>query len=102
MDGRVVAVKCRRKNVSQKIEVDIDLLVILAKIAELFYSDLKWLSLGDGITFFTTFMRRQTDLRLEAEHLRRFHENFSGTDAEVRVPDVHYFSEDVLVMEFVH
>jgi predicted unusual protein kinase regulating ubiquinone biosynthesis (AarF/ABC1/UbiB family) len=102
MDGRVVALKCRRKNVGQKIEVDVELLVILAKIAELFYSDLKWLSLGDGITFFTHFMSRQTDLRLEAEHLRRFHENFSGRDAEVTVPEVYYDSEDVLVMEFVH
>ena len=35
-----------------------DVKVIIAKIAEFFYSDLKWLSLGDGITFFTSFMRR--------------------------------------------
>jgi predicted unusual protein kinase regulating ubiquinone biosynthesis (AarF/ABC1/UbiB family) len=103
MDGRVVALKCRRKNVDGKIAIDIDLLVIIAKIAEFFYSDLKWLSLGDGITFFTSFMRRQTDLRLEAEHLRRFRENFGvGSEVDVRIPDVYYDSEDVLVMEFVH
>ena len=44
------------------------------------------LNLSDSVSQFSHTMTAQTDLRVEAEHLRRFYNNFAAVGSSVRVP----------------
>lgn len=99
-DGRVVAVKLRRPHIDRQVAVDIALFRLLGSFVESVRSDLRWLSVRDGIDNFGTHLRHQLDFRVEARNLLRFGENFRR-DRFIRVPEVHHAADDILVTSFV-
>lgn len=103
VDGetREVAVKVRHPGVADRIWQDFQLLRPLAAMTTRVRT-LKSLNLSDSVAQFSHTMTAQTDLRVEAEHLRRFYNNFKGVGSSVRVPEpiAGYCTEDVLVETF--
>ncbi|KAI9325960.1 hypothetical protein DFJ73DRAFT_180318 [Zopfochytrium polystomum] len=69
---------------------------------EYVFPDAKWISLSDEVRVFSSMMRAQTNLRVEAEHLTKFSRNFKASNT-VQFPNplLEYCSNDVLVEEYV-
>jgi len=94
-----VAVKVRRQDVSAALDTDLAIFLRAAQFAEWMFPGLKWLSLADFVLQFSTYLRKQTDLRMEAANLQRFEHNIEPEKA--RVPGVHAATETVLVTDLV-
>jgi len=101
-DGnREVAVKVLRPGVRRKVERDAAILIGFARVAALRPA---WRA-NDPVghtRHFIEAIHDQTDLRIEAENYKRFHENFKGMPG-VRFPEIHHelSTSRVLVMEFI-
>lgn len=97
-----VAVKVRREKVVHLMDSDIKLLRMVAKTAEWLNPELQWLSMQDALDNFGWYLVQQLDLRVEAEHLTRFADDF-GTGGvkggRISVPKVFAATEAVLVTE---
>ena len=72
---REVIVKVRHPGTAEKIRLDFALLKPLAA-ASARVKALKGLSLKESVSQFSNTMTAQTDLRVEAAHLRRCYNNF--------------------------
>jgi len=98
-DGRDVAVKVLYPDIEATLKVDLVVVGWVLDVLERFYpiSDLDRLHRSMG-----EMLGRETDLRLEAQALRKMKRNFEG-DASVTLPEVDLaLSNDrVLVMSFV-
>lgn len=97
-----VAVKVRRENVVRLMETDLKLLRWAARAVEWFRPDLKWLSMDEALDNFGWYLVQQLDLRIEAEHLGHFAENFQSgrvRSGRITVPRVIAATEAVMVME---
>ena len=101
LDGEPVAVKIQRPEAAALVERDLVLMSAGARVLNLI-PPLRLLSLPGAVARFATAMRDQLDFRLEADHNRRFAENFASTEG-VRVPRLYegYCTKRVLVMEFI-
>lgn len=99
LEGRPVAVKVRRENVQEFMEIDLQFLKCAAVVAEAIWSELKWLMLDTALDDFGHYMISQVDFRNEAANLQRFAKNM--TTAFAGVPAVYAAREDVLVMELI-
>ncbi|CAE7650410.1 unnamed protein product [Symbiodinium pilosum] len=95
--GRPVAIKIRRDNVEEFLQLDFQFLRFAASLAETLWPNLKWLMLQSALQDFKQYMLSQVDFRHEASNLRRFAENFHHSAAQV--PKVFAASEQVLIME---
>jgi ubiquinone biosynthesis protein len=99
--GEIVALKVQRAEAKPQIERDLAILGVLARLAHRLPSAYL-LSLPGAVAAFGEALHGQLDFRLEAEHNRRFAENFAGVPA-VGVPALfpELCTERVLGMEFI-
>jgi len=101
-DGTVVAVKVRRPDIVEKIQLDRAILLPVARLLERLVPSLAVIALEGSLREFCRAVEAQTHLANEAAHNARFAANFSG-DPDVRVPRLHpaLSADTVLTMEFV-
>lgn len=100
--GKVVAVKVQRPHVADVIKVDLEIMHNLATIAEHHLHEARLINLVGLVTEFHANIRKELDLRLEANNMRRFAHNFAG-DPQIHVPAVYQelCTQHVLVMEYI-
>ena len=98
--GENVVVKVQRPNVSFVIQRDIDLLYILARLAERQSADLKLLDPVGIVKEFEKAIQRELDYNTELRNALRFKEAFKYHD-QIEIPDVYkkYSAKKVLTME---
>jgi len=92
-----VAVKIRRENIVDLLEMDLALLRWLARTVERVKPDLKWMAMEDAVENFGWYMTQQVDLQIEAHHAETVSRNFRRRPA-IRIPRVLAATESVLVM----
>jgi ubiquinone biosynthesis protein len=102
-DGEVVAVKIQRPEVREKMEEDILIMLLLARVAEKLIPDLRKNRLVMLLHEFSRWTARELDFKHEAQNAVLSRHYFSDYEG-VRIPRVHLelSSERTLVMEFVH
>ncbi|CAJ1406897.1 unnamed protein product [Effrenium voratum] len=96
-EGQEVAVKVRRSGIVPRLEVDLRLLKLAAQVVMGLKPSLKWMALDKALENFSVYMMQQVDLRKEADHMRRFTENFKKRK-NIQVPRIYANTESVLVM----
>lgn len=87
LDGRPVVVKVRRGGLSERIAEDTATLAYLAAVAERLAPRLRALDLVGMVREFRESLRRETDLSLEGQTIRRFRAALADVDG-VWIPDV--------------
>eukprot|EP01064_Diplonema_japonicum_P038057 TRINITY_DN9103_c0_g1_i1.p1 TRINITY_DN9103_c0_g1~~TRINITY_DN9103_c0_g1_i1.p1 ORF type:complete len:562 (+),score=134.65 TRINITY_DN9103_c0_g1_i1:55-1740(+) len=104
-EGPVVAVKVCHPHVRERIAIDFHVLNSVAKFVDNWYPSIRWMLLPRMAIAWTTHLAQQIDLRIEAENLDYFLQNFEGADtdrfATFPKPVRPYVSSTVLVEEFV-
>jgi len=98
--GKEVAVKIVHPGVKEVIDADIAIISSLAGLAERL-PHLKWMALKRAVEAFADALSDQLDMRLEADNLRRFGEQFSSSKLAVRFPRPISSTEHVLVEEYI-
>jgi ubiquinone biosynthesis protein len=100
--GALVAVKVRRPDVAEKVALDRSILLTGARFAERVVPSLRLVSVAEAVGTFCDAVEHQIHLANEADHNRRFRENFRDE------PELHFpalfeeaCSDEVLTMEFV-
>lgn len=101
-DGTEVAVKIRRLDIERKILVDIRILNFFLRLFRPFFSLYTRNSLEVLLTEFSSMIRKEVDMAMERENLRKFKAMYTRSD--VRMPDffAEYSNQDALVMSFEH
>lgn len=100
LDGRKVAVKIKRPGADRLALADLDLLTMLAELAEKHLPELARFHPRTIVEEFGRNLRREVNFLTEANAMARFG-RFFGPDSAVRVPEVCWdlSSTDLLVME---
>ncbi len=101
-DGEDVVVKVRRPNIEELIEVDLEIALHLATLAEEHIEDLRVYRPREIIEHFARVVEREQDYKSEANHIERFASQFLD-DKTVYVPKVfrQYTTRRVLTLEYV-
>lgn len=101
-DGTPVVLKVRRPAIRAKIEADLRIMGHVARLLESEIPEFRRYQPVQIVAEFARSLRRELDLAVEARHVDRFRENFSG-DPHIVVPRVHWewTSETMNVQEFV-
>lgn len=96
-----VAIKVLHPRVAKDIAHDLSIMSFFARVITLF-PGMQWLSLPEEVSVFGEMMRRQLDLRIEAENLLTFENNFASRNVPVSFPrPLKTFSTaDLLVEEY--
>ncbi|THB67855.1 MAG: AarF/ABC1/UbiB kinase family protein [Desulfovibrio sp.] len=99
-DGTQVAVKIRRLGILQGVLADIRLVTFFLRMFQPFFSRYTKNSLEAVLKEFTSMIKKEVDMAIEADHLRKFRETYGHCD--VRIPGFfpEYSSPDALVMTF--
>ena len=99
-DGRRVVVKVRRGGLAERVGEDVATLTYLAALAEHFRPDLRALDPVGMVREFRDSLRREMDLRLEGQTIRRFRVALADVP-NVWIPDVipEHTAEGVLTLE---
>lgn len=102
--GHAVAVKIQRPNIRQKIESDIDLLTLLAQLADTIIHESGFVTPRAIIEEFENALLAELNFRQEAQMLQRFKQNAEGKARTYVVPNVYpeLSCDTVLTMEFMH
>ena len=102
LDGDEVVVKVQRPDIEALVEVDLEILLHLALLAERHVEDLRLYRPSRIVQEFTRVLERELDFTTEASHLERFAGDFLGDDT-VYVPKVYraFTTRHVLTLEFV-
>ncbi len=97
-----VAVKVRRPDILEKVQLDRSILLLVSRGLERLVPSLRLMSLEAAMREFCRAVEEQIHLANEADHNRRFQENFAD-DPDVRFPQLvpELCSDSVLTMEFV-
>ena len=100
--GNVVAVKVQRPGVEDVIEADLEIMHNLASLAERYIDEARLMDAVGIVAEFSFNIRKELDLRLEANNMRRTAHNFAG-DKNLHVPEVYkeLCTKRVLVMEYI-
>ena len=100
VDGTDVAVKILRPNIEELFERDLKLLFWLAELLERFFPATRRLRPVEVIEVFSTSIKLELDLRMEASAGSELADNFSE-DTDFKVPKVYwdYTSQRVLTIE---
>ncbi len=100
-DGRVVAIKVQRPEVELQIERDLAILSFGARLLDRIPT-VRMLSLPGSVARFGVALHGQLDFRAEADHNRRFAQNFASVP-NVGVPGLvdDLCTRRVLVMDFI-
>ena len=99
-DGTSVVVKVQHKDIEERIQNDLEILVELAKLAEAYSPQLRRYSPVGTAEEFRRTLEAELDFTLEERHLERFTRNFEDDDSvHVPVPFPDRCSRRVLTME---
>lgn len=100
--GETVAVKVRRPDVLEKIQLDRALLLAFARWGERWFPSLRLAALEQAVARFCEAAEKQAHLRVEAQNNRRFRQCFA-TDPDIVFPALieEACTDRVLTMEFV-
>ncbi|NP_001229590.1 aarF domain containing kinase 2-like [Strongylocentrotus purpuratus] len=95
-----VAVKVLHPGIYESVHLDLRIINVFARILNLI-PGLHWLSPVDLVDEFESLMKNQINLKLEAENLERFHQNFSKVP-HVRIPQPvwPFVTNEILVETF--
>jgi len=101
-NGDEVAVKVQRPDIRRKIEIDLDILMDLARLAERHFEWAAYYELTGVVEEFRHTLLNELNYTVEAhnaDRLRRVHEG----DSYVRIPEIYweYTTPRVLTMEYV-
>ena len=97
-----VAIKVIHPNVDKLVNRDLKIIRFFAVLLNAIPT-LEWLSFPDEVDTFADMMRLQLDLRIEAENLAKFRQNFKDrTTVTFPYPYREYTTRDVLIEEFAH
>jgi ubiquinone biosynthesis protein len=101
-DGAVVAVKVRRPDIVEKLNLDRSILLAVARALERIIPSLRLVSLESAVRAFCTAVEEQIHFTAEAANNARFHANFAN-DPDIDFPHLYPYacSDAVLTMEFV-
>lgn len=101
-EGDEVAVKVQRLNIHEKIISDLDLLMLLAQLAEALIAESGLVTPRAIVDEFESALLAELDFHREAQNMRRF-ARAAGDERSYRVPKVYdeLSSRTVLTMEFV-
>jgi len=101
-DGEVVAVKVQRPAIRRTIEVDLEIMMDLARLAERHLEGFEAVNPVGIVEEFARTIRKELDFGIEAGHIERFARNFASNDT-IHVPKVfrRYSTAKILTMEFV-
>lgn len=102
LDGAEVAVKIRRPNITEVIEVDVAILMDVARFVEMHVEELAVLNPVGVAQEFARVIERELDFTYEARNMERFAKQFKG-NRWIRVPRVYreFSTESVLTMEYL-
>jgi ubiquinone biosynthesis protein len=101
--GEEVVVKVQRPNITQIIEVDLDIMNNLAVLMERYLHSAYIINPVGLVREFSDNIKRELDFRQEANNMRRFAMNFEDTPW-VHVPKIYLESsctQKVLIMEYI-
>lgn len=101
-DGSKVVVKVQRPGVEQIISEDLKILKGLAELAEKYIPESRVINPTGIVREFGRAMELETNFIIEANNIRRFHQNFSR-DPNIKIPRVYneFTGRRVLVMEML-
>lgn len=99
-DGRDVVVKVVRPGIERTIDGDVQLLYVMAELAERYWREGRRLHPVEVISEFDKTIHDELDLMREAANASQLRRNFEGSDL-LYVPDVHWpgTRDNVMVME---
>src|SRR5690606_29351006 len=102
-DGRRVVVKVQRPDIQDQIEVDMDILRALAKLAEKYREEVRHYNPQAIVEALEKIMELELDFRHELKNIQLFRNNAAQRQSEVVVPEVYesLSSRRILTMEFV-
>jgi ubiquinone biosynthesis protein len=102
-DGREVVVKVLRPGVEQRIRADLDVLYIVAGLAEAYWRDGRRLRPLEVVAEYEKTVLDELDLVREAANAAQLKRNFAGSEL-LYVPEVFWdlTRRDVMVMERIH
>uniref|UniRef100_F1L0G0 AarF domain-containing protein kinase 2 n=1 Tax=Ascaris suum TaxID=6253 RepID=F1L0G0_ASCSU len=95
-----VAIKVAERGVRESIEIDLSILRCCTRLAEMIAPSLLFVNPISCLDQFETVLKRQVDLRNEANALKRFSRNFDVDKTGIRFPLVLCFSKDVIIETF--
>ena len=100
--GERVAVKVQRPNIGRIIDVDIDILRTLARLAERHVPDAELYDPVGVVNEFARYIRQEMDYTLEGRNMEVFAQNFADDDT-VYIPKVYweFTTGRVLTMELI-
>jgi ubiquinone biosynthesis protein len=101
-NGAEVAVKVRRPDIVEKVQLDRSILLVVARLLERVVPSLRLVSLESAVRAFCDAVEEQIHFTLEAANNERFSANFRD-DPEIAFPRLYReaCSDAVLTMEFV-
>ena len=102
-DGRQVVVKVLRPGVETQVRADLDVLYLIAGLAERYWRDGRRLRPLEVVSEYEKTVLDELDLVREAANAAQLKRNFEGSDL-LYVPEVHWdlTRRDVMVMERIH
>lgn len=102
-NGRDVVVKVQRPDIQDQIEVDMDILRALAKLAEKYKEEVRHYNPKAIVEALEKTMELELDFKHELKNIQLFRRNAALRNSEVIVPETYreYSSERILTMEFV-
>ncbi len=101
-DGKECVVKVRRPGIESVVEVDLEILFDLARLAESRSALSRHYHLVEIVEEFTWGLKRELDYMVEGRNAERLNKNFMQED-EIKVPKIYwdYSSSKVLTMEYI-
>jgi len=102
LEGDEVIVKVMRPGIEKIIEIDLSILMSMARFAEKHIKETKALNVIGSVEEFSRIIRQELDYIHEAQNADRFYLNFAGSTT-VRIPRIYwkYTTKHVLTMEFL-
>ena len=102
-DGRAVVVKVVRPGIRRQIRRDIDLLMVIARLAEKYWEGGARVKPPEFVREFEMFIFDELDMNREAANASALRHNFEDSK-DLYVPEIYwpYCKDQVLVMERIH
>lgn len=100
--GEIVVVKVQHAGIEPKIINDLEILKVLAEMAERYDPDLRFYQPRSTVADFNRNLLRELDFRREQRSLRQFQQNFADNDG-VHIPGTYpeFSSQRVMTMEML-
>ncbi len=101
LEGDEVAVKVMRPGVERLVEIDLAIMMSLARFAERHIKESKFFNPVGFVEEFSRIIRHEIDYVHEAKNAERFYNNFAGSQT-VRIPKIYwkYITRHVLTQEY--